>query len=76
MTRFHGRRAIVTGAASGIGSAVAKRLVEEGGKVALWDLSHDKLEEARRDTGATHIEVVDITSSAAVAPASWGQLRP
>ena len=35
MTRFHGRRAIVTGAASGIGSAVAKRLVEEGGKVAL-----------------------------------------
>ena len=36
--RFSGRRAIVTGGASGIGEAVAKRIVQEGGKVAIWDL--------------------------------------
>jgi len=37
--RFAGRRAVVTGGASGIGEAVAKRLGAEGGKVAVWDLN-------------------------------------
>ena len=37
--RFTGRRAVVTGGASGIGQAVAKRIVAEGGKVAIWDLN-------------------------------------
>ena len=33
--RFSGRAAIVTGGASGLGKAVAKRIVAEGGTVAL-----------------------------------------
>ena len=37
--RFTGRRAVVTGGASGIGEAVAKRIAAEGGKVAIWDLN-------------------------------------
>ena len=37
--RFAGRRAVVTGGASGIGEAVAKRIAAEGGKVAVWDLN-------------------------------------
>ena len=37
--RFSGRRAVVTGGASGIGEAVAKRIAQEGGKVAVWDLN-------------------------------------
>lgn len=37
--RFTGRRAIVTGGASGIGEAVAKRIEREGGQVAIWDLN-------------------------------------
>ena len=37
--RFSGRRAIVTGGASGIGEAVAKRIAAEGGAVAVWDLN-------------------------------------
>ena len=37
--RFSGRRAVVTGGASGIGEAVAKRIAAEGGKVAIWDLN-------------------------------------
>ena len=37
--RFTDRRAVVTGGASGIGEAVAKRIAQEGGKVAIWDLN-------------------------------------
>jgi 2-dehydro-3-deoxy-L-rhamnonate dehydrogenase (NAD+) len=37
--RFAGKRAVVTGGLSGIGEAVVKRIVSEGGKVAIWDLN-------------------------------------
>ncbi len=37
--RFSGRRAVVTGGASGIGEAVARRIASEGGSVAVWDLN-------------------------------------
>ena len=39
--RFSGRVAVVTGAASGIGAAVAHRLLEEGARVASFDLHAD-----------------------------------
>src|SRR3954454_2271487 len=38
MARFEGRAAIVTGAASGIGLAIARRLADEGAAVPLADL--------------------------------------
>ena len=37
--RFSGRRAVVTGGASGIGEAVVNRIMSEGGQVAVWDLN-------------------------------------
>ena len=39
--RFSGRTALVTGGASGIGLAVAERLLREGAKVATLDLTED-----------------------------------
>ncbi len=39
--RFSGRVAVVTGAASGIGAAVARRLLDEGARVASFDLHAD-----------------------------------
>lgn len=39
MMRFEGRRAVVTGGMSGIGEAVVKRILAEGGQVAIWDVN-------------------------------------
>jgi len=68
--RFAGRNAIVTGGASGLGEEVARRIVAEGGKVALWDLNADGLEAARARVGAAHVEAVDVSDPAAVAAAA------
>ncbi|MFD2797194.1 SDR family NAD(P)-dependent oxidoreductase [Promicromonospora vindobonensis] len=43
--RFAGQTVVVTGAASGIGRAVASRVAREGGRVVAADLSGDKLGE-------------------------------
>ena len=68
--RFKGRCAIITGGASGLGLAVAERIVAEGGTVALWDVDADALEEARAATGAVHVVALDIASHEAVAAAA------
>ena len=47
-----GRTAIVTGAGSGIGKAVALGLLDAGYRVALAGRRGDKLEETRREAGA------------------------
>ncbi len=45
-------RAVVTGGASGLGLQVARRLVAEGGRVALFDLNADKGAAAVAELGA------------------------
>jgi 2-dehydro-3-deoxy-L-rhamnonate dehydrogenase (NAD+) len=37
--RFSNRRAVVTGGLSGIGEAVLKRIISEGGKAVAWDMN-------------------------------------
>ncbi len=64
--RFAGRRAVITGGASGIGAVIAARLAADGAAVALWDRDVGAL--ARSHMG--HREAVDVTDEAAVARAT------
>ena len=49
--RFAGKVAIVTGGASGIARAIATRYVEEGGKVAIFDIQEAALQSICRELG-------------------------
>ncbi|MGA2477422.1 MAG: SDR family NAD(P)-dependent oxidoreductase [Spirochaetia bacterium] len=53
MTGFEGQTAVVTGAAQGIGRAIAVAFVERGANVALCDLRIDKLESFAREMAPT-----------------------
>lgn len=68
--RFAGRTAIITGGASGLGRAVARRIVAEGGRVALWDFNAAGLDAAGRETGAIHVEALNVSDHAAVEAAA------
>lgn len=45
MWEFSGKNVVITGAASGIGRALAEAFVKEGGKVALTDIDQERLDE-------------------------------
>ena len=67
--RLDGKVAIVTGAASGIGYAIAKRYVEAGGRVVIADIKMEQAEKAARQLGGpdTIIAIeMDVTSEEAV----------
>ena len=58
--RFSGRTAVVTGGASGLGLSAAQRIIQEGGRVSLWDLNASALAEAQKKLGGAHVVPVNI----------------
>lgn len=68
--RFAGRRAVITGGASGAGLEVATRIIREGGQVCAWDLNRDALSQASSAARLAHTEVVDVADPAGVARAA------
>ena len=68
--RFSGATALVTGAGSGIGAAVARRLSTEGAQVILADVSLDAVEALARELGAGARALrLDVRDEEQVAPA-------
>lgn len=57
MEDLKGAAAIITGAAQGLGYAIARAYVAEGMRVALMDVQADKLEQAARDLGGDTLPI-------------------
>ncbi len=67
--------AVVTGAASGLGRAIAHRFAREGIRVALWDVDLAGAQRAAGEIGAAaQAFAVDITDTAAVR-AAWSATK-
>ena len=63
---FQGRHAVVTGGATGLGFAIAERLVQSGGSVTLWDRDEAAAQRAAAKIGsgasAVQVDVADFAS--------------
>ena len=73
MKNYHEMSAVVTGGASGLGYATAKRLTKAGVKVAIFDLNAELGEKAAKDIGCVFCPV-NITSEEEV-EAGFAQAR-
>lgn len=71
MDQFNGKLAVVTGAGSGIGRALATRCAREGMRVALADVQEKKLQSlvAKLESDGTEVlaRALDVSDAAAVA---------
>ncbi len=57
-----GRSAVVTGGASGIGLAIARRLAQSGANVAIWDFNDQAMADAAKALGGkVHTAKVDVS---------------
>ncbi len=67
---FKGRHGVITGGATGLGYAIAERLLASGGQVTLWDLDADAAQRAAAALGAgARAVAVDVSNQASVAAA-------
>lgn len=79
---LRGRRAVVTGAAQGLGKAIAARLAEAGAELLLIDLNEDAARAAASEIAerygvravSTRADVADTTSLAAAADVAVAEL--
>ena len=75
---LNGRMAVVTGAARGIGYAIAGRLLDSGAAVCLWDLDAAAAEASARTLsakGRVHSVAVDVTQAESVQAAAHATLK-
>jgi NAD(P)-dependent dehydrogenase (short-subunit alcohol dehydrogenase family) len=63
---FHGKVALVTGGASGMGRLAARRLAKAGAQVAILDVNEAGLRETKGDDPALRAFPVDVTDARAV----------
>lgn len=82
LVSLRGRVAVVTGAAQGLGKAIANRLAEAGASVLIADLKEEQAEASARELAARHdtqvlgcrLDVADEASVVAVADLAQSEL--
>lgn len=68
---FRNRTALITGGASGIGRAVADKLLELGSNLVVWDINAERLDALRAQApGRIETAVVDVSNGVAVRAAA------
>jgi 3-oxoacyl-[acyl-carrier protein] reductase len=73
---FKGRHAVVTGGATGLGFAIAQRLIQSGGSVILWDRDEAAVNKAAAALGdQASAVVVDVSQHASVCAAVEASLQ-
>jgi 3-oxoacyl-[acyl-carrier protein] reductase len=73
---FQGRHAVVTGGATGLGYAIAQRLIQSGGAVTLWDRDDAAAKQAAAALGPRASAVaVDVSQHASVRAAVQATLQ-
>ena len=64
---FSNKVVIITGAGSGIGKETAKRMIDNGAKVSLWDYNQDTLNKIHKELGENSLPVlVDVSDENSV----------
>lgn len=70
MKKFNGRVAVITGAGSGIGRALALQLAKEGAELAISDVNetglHETAEQIKALGKTPHVQVLDVASREAM----------
>jgi 2-dehydro-3-deoxy-L-rhamnonate dehydrogenase (NAD+) len=73
---FQGRHAVITGGATGLGFAIAQRLIQSGGSVTLWDRDEAGAHNAAQALGAKASAVaVDVSQHESVQAAVKATLK-
>src|SRR3979409_1855967 len=67
MKEFKGQVAIITGAASGIGLAISRELINEGAFVSLLDINEEALKkEFKNYNSGTRLYAIDVTQQSLI----------
>lgn len=72
------KKAIITGAARGIGYAIAERFLQSGASVSIWDMDVEAMAEAALELskiGPVHVAQVDVTSETSTEAAAASTLE-
>ncbi|MEY3429155.1 MAG: 3-oxoacyl-[acyl-carrier-protein] reductase FabG, partial [Pseudomonadota bacterium] len=73
-----GRHAVITGGATGLGYAIAERVLASGGSVTLWDRDEAGMAKAAASLnhpGKVHTVKVDVAQHASVVAATEATLK-